>query len=631
MPDTTEVVQDVLGPGKDLLAEITDDPVFITYKLEWNAKREKYEKVPHNGKHNLSYSNSADCKTFTTALELATGNEHISGIGIVFQGGIIEGDWQLIGLDFDGVENIDTFPLPVRSYAEVSPSGTGIHQYAWAPITWAGKLKNTGSIKLAGCHHAEFYCSTCYLTLTGNQINVEGIARLTDAELATLKGWKLNQAEKPLGERPDAPELEVGKAIGLLVLKYSLPDKQRLLLDGKLPVGGRSEPFRGLLLRLMTLGHPDENILATLLENQGLWDYLLSKRDDNPDRAAQLAREEVERARIKYNQDHPSARLIERSRAEVRAVKVDPVTSTSAPAYPPPYPGPMADAVAASLQVQYKPQPELTTLAVLVAMAASCGSCYARVNGSTVNLYGLGVLPTAAGKNAPQQHTKRFAGLGNVKLISAPASGEGLEDELASNLGTFCVVDEVGHLIALTNSDKALPHHITLMKKILELFGAGSDPNFTTRPKAGKEARKIPNPALNVIGFTTPLVLGKALTLADIENGLAGRFLFVVSDRDPKSRLIDIALETPKSFQRAAQGVSLGLQYRLGQGKPILIGLADGAQALREALNDEFDQCGSAFGKKSERRGVFHKKRPNAFGAFGCVRAAFGERTERPE
>lgn len=539
MPDTTEVVQDVLGPGKDLLAEITDDPVFITYKLEWNAKREKYEKVPHNGKHNLSYSNSADCKTFTTALELATGNEHISGIGIVFQGGIIEGDWQLIGLDFDGVENIDTFPLPVRTYAEVSLSGAGIHQYAWAPITWAGKLKNTGSIKLAGCDHAEFYCSTCYLTLTGNQINAEGIARLTADELATLEGWKLNPAEKPLGERPDAPELEVGKAIGLLVLKYSLPDKQRLLLDGKLPVGGRSEPFRGLLLRLMTLGHPDENILATLLENQGLWAYLLSKRDDNPYRAAQFAREEVKRARVKYNEKHPPTPIrAAPADDEPAAVKVAPADDKPATSEPAPAPasafpvalydeapGLVGDIAMWLVHASCAPRVEFAYACALSVMSCLIGPyiTFGDDDGK-VNLYIALVGGTGSGKTKALGAACKLLSYTDAKdrVQDFPASEAALRRQLNVTPNVLLRVDELAHKI---DSFKDSANGSGLSRAVLGMYDGERLP-----PKQYADDKKtlpaVEDPFVQILGGTTAKIWD-VLQTKHLEDGTLNRFIFV--------------------------------------------------------------------------------------------------------
>lgn len=625
---------------------IEDRPIFVPFKMVWDEKRQKNDKIPCNSAHNLSTTNPDQWMTLQAAMDMVAAHNaacseehHLAGVGIVMTGGIhttMGGDGTLVGFDFDDVD-FAKFAPPFASYWEKSPSGRGLRAFAWVPTEWAAQFVDSLGVQVPGCSHAEVYVGTSprFLTLTGDMMPTDyktpwrnkhdRIRSLGPETLKEIAAWRgLKKASDAIAKvvAPGVPD--DGQLINLQ--RFNLSIEQRHLVNGTGQID-RSAIIHGLIIRLLDADETQADVLATLIETPALWKYCTDHRAD-PDKALQFARDEIGRAYLK-SQTGMRANLVAFNRKEevveeqplaqvvpIRGVsspaKPDPIVPTPAvepvtpapkpkPAYPAPFPGPMEDVVTASLEVAYKPQPELTTLAVLIAMAASCGSFYARANGSRLNLYGLGVLPTAAGKNQPMQLAKRLARIGNTKLISAPASGEGLEDDLASNLGTLSVVDEVGHLIALTNSKKALPHHITLMKKILELFGAGSDSNFVSRSKSGKEARKIPNPAFNLIGFTTPEVLGQALTLGDIDNGLAGRMLFVTSDLDPKARLIDVALVIPESFQRTANDVRLGLHSLLLRGGPILVGLADDAQALRHALNDEFDQCGRGNSAPYER------------------------------
>lgn len=616
-----------------IFKEIKDRPIFVPYKMVLDEKRQKFDKIPSDGAVRLSTKEPAHWGPLADAMALAACEVRgLSGVGIVMTGGVhtkMGGDGTLVGFDFDGVD-FEKFTPPFVTYYEKSPSGKGLHAFAWVPTEWAEQFVDSLKVQVPGCAHCEVYVGTSprFLTLTGEMMptvyqtpwrdKYDRIRSLGPQTLKEIAAWRgLNKAGAAVAKlvAPGVPD--DGQLINLQ--RFNLSIEQRHLVNGTGQID-RSAIIHGLIIRLLDTGETQADILATMIETPALWQYCTDHRAD-PDKALQFAREEIGRAYLR-SQTGMRANLATFNRkpepesapaplatvTPIRAVpkeaepdpaKPDPVTPT--PAYPAPYPGPMADVVTAALEVAYKPQAELTTLAVLIAMAASCGSFYARANGSRLNLYGLGVLPTAAGKNLPMQLSKRLACLGNVKLINATASGEGLEDDLASNVGTLSVVDEVGHLIALTNSKKALPHHVMLMKKILELFGAGSDGNFVSRSKSGKESRKIPNPAFNMIGFTTPEVLGQALTLTDIDNGLAGRMLFVGSDLDPKARLIDAPLVIPESFQRAAQQVRLGLHGLLLNGGPTLVGLADDAQALRHALNDEFDQCGRGVGAPYER------------------------------
>lgn len=569
-----------------------DHPVFVPYRLAPKEENPaKMDKIPSNGKKGLSTANEEHWMSKAAALKLVANSDgKLHGVGLVMTGGFKADGLSLIGIDFDGVD-FDNFEPPFAGYIERSPGKNGLHMYGWRRTEDVELFKDSTKVMYPGCDHCEVYTGTSprFLTITFDTWREGDFPVIDDAawqRLVNLPG--MNRASSRAGAAP----LEVqdnGQPIDLS--RFELSPDQCLLIEGKLPKGRRNEAVHGLLIKLLNTdeGTP-ENVLATMLENAGLWQYLLGHREAGGERAVQFAREEIDRAYKKSNR-HLRDQLIALYPVQKSAEpKSEPEQAEIA--YPPPFRGPLADVVNAALKVAFKPQPELTLLAVLISMAAACGSFYARANGSTLNLYGLGVLPTAAGKNAPLQNAKQLAGIGNTKLINAPASGEGLEDNLASNVGTLCVVDEIGHLIALTNSKNAQPHHASLMRKYLELFGAGSDPNFATRPKAGKDPRKIPNPALSVLGVTTPGVLGQALTLADIENGLAGRFLFVATDHNPKARLIDDRLAVPTSFQRAALKVECGLQHLMRGRRPILVELADGAQTVREALNDEFDQCG---------------------------------------
>jgi len=67
--------------------------------------------------------------------------------------------------------------------------------------------------------------------------------------------------------------------------------------------------------------------------------------------------------------------------------------------FPEPFPGFMKQAVDAYMKAAFKPQPELATLASLIAMASALGGGYALVDGTRLNLYGLGVISTADGKD----------------------------------------------------------------------------------------------------------------------------------------------------------------------------------------------------------------------------------------
>ena len=252
----------------------------------------------------------------------------------------------------------------------------------------------------------------------------------------------------------------------------------------------------------------------------------------------------------------------------------------------------MADAVAAGLDAAHKPQPELTTMAALSAMAATCGSFYQQRDGSRLNLYFLGIAKTGTGKDIPLRLAKQLGRLGNAKLIGTPGSGQGLEDSLTSRIATYCAVDEIAHFFSAMNDLRASSYERANARKLLELFSASSD-EYETRALAGKEARIIQHPAFNLIGFTTPEKLGSAFHPDDFADGLAGRILFVFTDSNPTARRVCKPVELPASFKQVAMQVKNGLTFLLITGETV-IGITDGADQMLDQLLAEFDQRGRA-------------------------------------
>lgn len=567
------------GQGLAELYEIAERRIFVPYRLVPKGNG-KTDKVPSNGQHNLSYTEASCLMPLVAALALVNEWRGLHGVGLVFEDGIVHDDWQLIGLDYDGVD-FGRFELPVASYAERSPSGNGIHQLAWVPTAWAERFRYTTDIQLAGCHHAEVYLASRFLTVTGNRINAESIARLDDKALAELESWGLNSAET--AEHAAAPEIGEGTPINLG--RSNLTAEQQRLIAGELETGKRSEVWHGLLIRLLENGEGPADLLATVLGTAGLWAFCMDHRNDNAGRALDFAKDEIGRA---YDKSLTKQR--ERLVGLNPAWKPEP--KPSAVPFPQPFPGPMVDAVAAGLEVAHKQQPELTTMAALSSMAAACGSFYRQRDGSRLNLYFLGIARTGTGKDLPLRLAKQIGRLGNAKLIGAPGSGQGLEDTLASNTATYCVVDEIAHFFSVMNDAKASGYERANARKLLELFSAASD-NYETRALAGKETRIIQHPAFNLVGFTTPEKLGSAFNPDDFADGLAGRILFVFTDNNPPARRVRKPIDLPVSVKRTAMQVEMGLHYLHSMGG-IVIDIADDADAALDALLTEFDQRGKS-------------------------------------
>ena len=129
---------------------------WVLYRLYWDKKRGKYDKKPFNARTGgMAQSNNPNtwCD-YETALQVV---DLYDGLGFMLGDGIF-------GVDIDGVELNDPVAKEVlttlNSYAEVSPSGRGIHVIC------------LGSKPIGACRKANFECydQGRFFTMTGDMI-----------------------------------------------------------------------------------------------------------------------------------------------------------------------------------------------------------------------------------------------------------------------------------------------------------------------------------------------------------------------------------------------------------------------------------------------------------------------------
>ncbi|WP_170948702.1 DUF3987 domain-containing protein [Pseudomonas sp. Irchel 3A7] len=253
--------------------------------------------------------------------------------------------------------------------------------------------------------------------------------------------------------------------------------------------------------------------------------------------------------------------------------------------FPSPFPGVMADAVTAIMAGANKPQIEMTTLAVTVAMAAGCGYYYALPNDSGLNLYGCAVAESGGGKDIPTMEAMGLANRAGADVRGRMTSGGSLEDLLKDYGGLLMCVGEVAHFFANMTGRNANPNMVDFTGVLLALFTA-SRSMHQCRNKVGAPGRNVKHPAVSFLGFATPLKLGEALNLGNVEDGLLGRFLFVASERDDKPCRTKKGVELPNSVKSAMLRMDM---VKLGfHGAPIVIAIDAAGDKALDALLDEF-------------------------------------------
>lgn len=158
----------------------------------------KVPKSPHGG--NAKSNDPSTWGSFEEAARAAEANG-FTGVGIELDGG-------LVGIDLDGCVHdgkIDPWAQEimdsVASYAELSPSGTGVHVLAYADPT------RTGAIGRADHRRGiEVYNHGRYFTVTGRQVGSSGIEDRTE-EVSNLVSERF---------RGESPEQSLARQVGRL-------------------------------------------------------------------------------------------------------------------------------------------------------------------------------------------------------------------------------------------------------------------------------------------------------------------------------------------------------------------------------------------------------------------------------
>jgi primase-polymerase (primpol)-like protein len=204
-------------------AELRQLPRWVTWRAESKGGESKPTKMPYRTDLPNVRASSTDPDTWGTfeQAEAAYLDGDRTGVGLV-----LDGSGDLAGVDIDGCRDADTGTIAPAAlallerlgaaYVEVSPSGTGLRAFGYAPPLTTGCAGTLDGLKV------ELYSKGRYLTLTGEPIKAGPLAPLQGfGELAQRirAGRKVN---------PETGEIE-----------RSAPDETPCRAGAPHPVGGR--------------------------------------------------------------------------------------------------------------------------------------------------------------------------------------------------------------------------------------------------------------------------------------------------------------------------------------------------------------------------------------------------------
>ena len=210
-----------------------------------------------------------------------------------------------------------------------------------------------------------------------------------------------------------------------------------------------------------------------------------------------------------------------------------------------------------------KPQPELSTAAAVALAATVMQRIYVSDKNNFTSLYTVMVAKSTEGKEHPQACVEQAlvkAEMANLLAGSGYTSSGAVFSALIKQPNHLAIIDEIGKLIKMSRA-KGNSNSEAAIDKLVEAFGKLHStirpPIYSTMTLSRKQAAEmnntdliIYNPAISVLGATTPATFFGNLTDDLVSDGFLGRLLVVESSQprqlarlvpssDPPARIIE--------------------------------------------------------------------------------------------
>ena len=207
-------------------------------------------------------------------------------------------------------------------------------------------------------------------------------------------------------------------------------------------------------------------------------------------------------------------------------------------------PGILGDIVEFYLRTSRQPQPLLAVQSSLAVLSVILGRKYRTNKSNYSSLFFVNIAKTASGK----EHCKTIvdqileaAGLSDLLCGSGYTSPGGIFSALMQNPAHIAIIDEFGKLLESSKKDGNSNRKdalVLLMECFGRCHGTLRPPTYSTmtRPLAPKkdDATTAPkniirNPAITLLGLTTPETFFSCLSSSSVADGFLGRFLVAQS------------------------------------------------------------------------------------------------------
>lgn len=284
---TTPVVQSVIRPfdGSAIPQALREQRRWAPWRAVWNAKKQKYDKVPHRAdrpEYGISSAKPEQWFSYETALAaFRRAPQQFAGIGYVMTGA-----HDVVGVDLDHCVDAGVVApwaaevvAQLDSYTEISPSGTGLRVMVRGdvPTDW---VNHDIGIEIYGGNEARF------LTVTGEHL-VGSPADVRAPRDGVLKALEARYAKERL--KADVIDLIMPEVLDDLLLPQldtlGLPHTVLDFLGEGLHSGDRSRALFSSAVALYSAGLADDEVFSVLANSEHALEIALDHRRQDHDRA----------------------------------------------------------------------------------------------------------------------------------------------------------------------------------------------------------------------------------------------------------------------------------------------------------------------------------------------------------
>lgn len=525
-------------------------------------------------------ASSTDPATWSTYADAKAIADHIpaseGGLGFVFTQ-----DDPFIGIDLDGCVDhsgkVEDWAVEVllqlRSYCEISPSGTGVKIFALGSLPDGRGRKTTvfnAAQVSAKIPSIEIYDRGRYFAVTGETCwwreQANDAQEAIDAILATHFPAAVQKASTYAAPAPD---------------REALVERARLYMqtvDAAVSgANGHNTTFRAACVLILGFGLTPEESLPLMAEYNGRCEppwtekeliHKIESANKMPGDRGYLIGEALDHAASAAWMENLANNWFAQPEAiHVAAPEVDVedeveellIPVPKSPVFPTEClrpPGFLSEVIAWNLETALYPMPRLALSGALALLSVLTGRKLTDRYGTRTNIYSLALAPSGTGKEHARKVNKKIlaaAGASNMLGPERIGSHAGLIAWVAKHESLLFQLDEIGRLFATMKSAAKSPHLYNIASVLMSMYSASDQTWIGDAYADADKTPRIDQPCAVVYGTTTPGDFFSNMTAENVSDGFLGRFLAFEDEGGELNEELEAEASVPPHITKGAQ------------------------------------------------------------------------------